>query len=309
MKKLFVVSLIIAVMVLVGSFSAIAQAQNPAGAAKPSFITLTPGQYVHGWPAFTASYPKDWVEQPPRPGEAIRVADPNSKTIPRVPNFVISVYPNPLPIDNWSKALLPVLSRSGTDFKIMHDKPSQLKDGTPAQEAELEWVRNDGVKINMLVLNTRKYVQWITILVASDKGKIDEDLKNHAYSLTFQANREEPVKVPSDIREFLEKYSSDIVSGNVERIMANFSDQFLNSGMNKALFEQWFRNNPASPVQMGVTSSEPTVTIFEARGDKAYVDGFYTSKTRAAADAVKGPMGFRQVIKENGQWKWYGDQR
>ncbi len=310
MKKLIALSLLMVVMLLVEGFVASSQAQSPASQVKPTFLAPTPGIYVHGWPAFTVSYPKDWVEQPPRPGEAIRVAHPNSKTIPRVPNFVISVYPNPLPLDNWSKSLLPILSRSGRDFKIMHDKPSQLKDGTPAQEGELEWIRNDGVKINMLVLNMRKYILRIMILVASDKGKIDDDLKNYAYSLTFQASREQPVKVPSDVQEFLDKYGSDIVSGNVEKIMVNFSDRFLNSGMNKAFFEQWFRNDPASPVQRGVTSSEATVTIFEARGDTAYVDGFFASKARAHPDMiVKGPLGFQQVIKENGQWKWYGDQK
>jgi hypothetical protein len=135
-------------------------------------------------------------------------------------------------------------------------------------------------------------------------------VKNYAYSLTFQQGREEPVKVPSDVQEFLDRYSSDLVSGNVERIMANFSDRFRNQSRKKAFYEQWLRNNPGSPIQRGLISSEATVTVFEARGDKAYVDGFFASKARDHADkALKEPMGFRQIIKEQGQWKWYGDQR
>ena len=296
-------------MLLVGNFSVPTQAQSPASQMKPTFLAPTPGTYVHGWPAFAVSYPKDWVEQPARPGEVIRVADPNSKTVPRIPNFVITVFPIPLPIDSWSKIFLPIFSRSGRDFKIMYDKPSQLKDGTPAQEAELEWIRNDGVRVNMLLLNTRKYAPWISIIAASDKGKIDEDLKNYAYSLTFQPAREEPVKVPSDVQEFLNRFCGDLVSGNMERIIPNYSEQFLHQSMNKAFLEQWFRNDPISPIQLGVTSSEPTVTIFEAQGDKAYVDGFYTSKMRNAANAVRIPMNNQQIIKENGQWKWYGNQK
>jgi hypothetical protein len=92
--------------------------------------------------------------------------------------------------------------------------------------------------------------------------------------------------------------------------MANFSDRFLNQRRKKAFYEQWFRNNPDSPIQRGLISSEATVTVFEAQGDKAYVDGFFASKARDHADkALKAPMGFRQIIKEQGQWKWYGDQR
>ena len=309
MKKLIVLLLITAVMLLVGSFSALTQAQSPASQVKPTFLAPTPGVYVHGWPAFTVSYPKDWVEQPPRLGEVFRVAASDSKAFPRVPNFSVLVFPAPFPIDKWSNILVPALRTTGRDIKIVYDKPSQLKDGVPAQEAEIEWIRNDEVKVNMLVLTTRKGAAWIQIIQASDKGKMGEDVRNYAYSLTFLQGREEPVKVPSDVREFLDKYSSDLVSGNVERIMANFSDQFLNQSVKKAFFEQWFRNNPASPIQLGITSYEPTVTIFEAQGDKAFVDGFFTSKRRDDANAVKVPMGFRQIIKEKGQWKWYGDQK
>src|SRR4030042_1514467 len=312
MKKLIVVLLITAIMLLVGSFSSFTHAQTPASQAKPTFLAPTPGTYVHGWPAFTVSYPKDWVEMPTRGGEVFCVTPPDSITLTfprRVPNFAVWVFPTPLPIDKWSDILVPALSNPGTDIKIVYDKPSQLKDGAPAQEAEIEWVRNEA-KVNILVLTTRKDAAWIQIIQVFDKGKIGEDVKNYAYSLTFQQGREEPVKVPSDVQEFLDKYSSDLVSGNVERIMTNFSDRFRNQSRKKAFYEQWFRNNPASPIQRGLISSEATVTVFEARGDKAYVDGFFASKARAHADkALKEPMGFRQIIKEQGQWKWYGDQR
>jgi hypothetical protein len=315
MKKLIVVLLITAIMLSVGSFSGFTQAQSPASQVKPTFLAPTPGTYAHGWPAFIVSCPKDWVEQPLRMGgvgEVFRVAAPDSKPFAqniRVPYFAVSVFPTPLPIDKWSDILVPTLRLPGSDIKIVYDKPSQLKGGAPAQEAEIEWVSNE-VKVNMLVLTTGKDAAWIQIIQASDKGKIGEDVKNYAYSLTFQQGREEPVKVPSDVQEFLDKYSSDLVSGNVERIMANFSDRFLNQRRKKAFYEQWLRNSPDSPIKRGLISSEATVTVFEAKGDKAYVDGFFASKARDHADkAQKESMNFRQIIKEQGQWKWYGDQR
>jgi len=309
MKKLITILLITAVMLLVGSFSAPTQAQSPASDVKPTFISLTPGLYVHGWPAFTVSYPKEWVEQPLRPGVGMVFFVAAPKTFPPVPSFVVYVFPNPLPIDNWSKIVVPSLTAMGRDIKIVYDKPSQLKDGAPAQEGEIEWVRNEGVKLNMLVLTTSKDNLWIMITFQSDKGKIGEDLKNYAYSLSFQQGREEPVKVPPDIRAFLDKFCSDIVSYDVEKIMTNYSDQYLLFGMKKANIEKFFRNYPGSPTQRGVKSYEATVTIFEAQGDKAYVDGFFTSKTSDDAKAVEASMFNGWIIKENGQWKWYGNQK
>jgi len=59
MKKLIILSLLTAVMLLGGVFLASAQVQNPANDLKPTFISPTPGIYINGWPAFTVFYPKE----------------------------------------------------------------------------------------------------------------------------------------------------------------------------------------------------------------------------------------------------------
>ena len=51
------------------------------------------------------------------------------------------------------------------------------------------------------------------------------------------------------------------------------------------------------------------MTVFEPRGDKAYVDGFILEKTKGDATAVKVPMTFQQIVNEHGEWKWYGNQK
>jgi hypothetical protein len=91
--------------------------------------------------------------------------------------------------------------------------------------------------------------------------------------------------------------------------MAHFSDRFLNSGMKKPFIEQYFRNGPNSAAQRGVTSFEATVTLFEAHGDKAYIDGFFLEKAKDGANITKRPMSYQQIINENGQWKWYGNHK
>jgi hypothetical protein len=49
--------------------------------------------------------------------------------------------------------------------------------------------------------------------------------------------------------------------------------------------------------------------VFEARGDKTYVVGFFLSKVKGGADALKAPMMFQQIINEHGQWRWFGSQK
>jgi hypothetical protein len=51
------------------------------------------------------------------------------------------------------------------------------------------------------------------------------------------------------------------------------------------------------------------VTVFELRGDKAYIDGFFLSKVKGDANALKSPMRVYQIINEHGEWKWFGNQK
>jgi hypothetical protein len=310
MEKLIVLAMIMAVMLLGAVFPAPAHAQTPANDLKPTFISPTPGLYVNGWPAFTVSYPKEWVEAPPLPGVVLQVGAPRPDLRPS-PVLYILVFANPLPLEDWAKIFMPVWVELMTDIKIVSDKPSQLKDGTPAREVEYEGVAKNGPKISVsgLLLATKKDMAWVSIIVDTAEGKPGKDVKGIAYSLTFQPDREEPVQVPPDVRAFLDMYCTDIVSRDVTAIMAHYSDRFLDSGMSKAFAEQWWRNDPTSPIHRGVISDEATVTVFEPHGDKAYIDGFFLGKAKGDGDSWKVPMGFQQIINEHGQWKWFGNQK
>ena len=148
---------------------------------------------------------------------------------------------------------MPVWVNIFTDIKVLSDKPSQLKDGTPAREVEFEFVAKydplmrsveNGPKCNGSQLMTKKdLATWVAITLIDDRRK-GEDLKKYAYSLAFQPGREEPVKVPPDVRAFLDMWCADVVSHDVKAMMAHFSDRFLHSGLNKPFMEQGWRNNP-----------------------------------------------------------------
>jgi hypothetical protein len=308
MRKLIALSLL-TVMLLAGGFLAPVHAQSPANDLKPTFISPTPGLYVNGWPAFTVSYPKEWVEEPAPSVFFAGLPRPDLPPGTHIPALYIDVTPSSLSLEEWAKNYMPVFLQLGTDTKILSDKPSQLKDGTRTREVELEQVLKNGPKVNYFMLITKKDVIFVSIILVADEGKLGEELKRIAYSLTFLPGREEPVQVPSDVRAFFDMWCTDIVSGDVKAIMEHYSDRFRHAGFSKRFVEQWFRNDPTSPIHQDIMSCEPTVTVFEPREDKAYVDGFNLEKKKGDANGRKVNMIYQQIINEHGEWKWYGNQK
>ena len=309
MKKLIILPLL-TVMLLGGAFPAPAHAQTLPSDLKPTFISPTPGLYVNGWPAFTVTYPKEWVEEARTLGPVAvfqaGVTRPNSYPSPLL---TIDVFPAALPLEDWAKGYMPFWLQIATDIKVLSDKPSQSKDGTPAREVQLEWVLKNGPKRNVLQFMTKKDSAWVSVILSADEGKLDEDVKKIARSLTFQPDREEPVKVPPDVRAFLDMCCVDLMGHDVAAIMEHYSDRFHHSGGGKAVIEQFLRNDPLSPIHKDIISEEAIVTVFEPRGDKAYVDGFFLEKVKGGANTVKMPMNAQQIINEHGEWKWFGNRK
>jgi hypothetical protein len=304
MKKLTAVSLIMAGMVLVGGFLTLTQAQGPGIDAKPTFLSPTPGLYVNGWPSFTVSYPKDWVEGPE---QLYRAATEDG-----LPALVIRVFASPADISGSAGILVGFLGqRGGNDVTVLYDKPSWLKDGIPVREAEMAWILPGVPKLNTFMLATKKDDIWIMLSLtegARMKAMTGEDLKSVAYSLKVPQGKQEPVKVPPDVRAFLDKFCRDLDSGDIGKIMTNYSDRYLHCGTDKA-GEEWFYRSPSSPIRLGVTSRKATVTIFEREGDKAYLAGFQGGQFKSGANAPAWPIAHNQLINEHGQWKWFGNQR
>jgi len=179
------------------------------------------------------------------------------------------------------------------DAIVVSDKPSQTRDGTPAREVDIQWHGEE----HWLTLGTKKDDCWINMGVYAPH-KIGEDLKAILYSLRYEPGMDKPVTVPADIREFLDKFSSDMVSHDLTKVMTHYSDRFLNSGTTKKEMEESTRHFIGS-----IASFEISITEFVPAGDKAYLAGFTTS------DPGKVPIKEISIIKENGEWKWYGNQR
>jgi hypothetical protein len=296
MKRLIVLLVAMAIALLVWSFFAPSHAQDSAKEEKPTFYRLTPGVYVNGWPRFTITYPKDWVERHINPlrGAVFRVSLPGSADLP---TLVVSLGSNPLPLDKFADLLVMTFRSSATDVTVVSDKPSRFRDGTPAREVEITKVENS-IPRSTLALATKKDDLWVMTIVESLKGKIGDDLRAILYSLEFQPGKDQPVKVPPDVQELLDKTCSANVAHDVAQLMATYSDRYLNSGDKKGEWERFHRQMISS-----VTSFEISITEYVPEGNKAYLTGFVSSYFG------KGMLRETSIIKENGGWKWYGNQR
>jgi len=298
---------LIMISLTLGGLAASATAQGNVMEARPTFVAPMPGLYVNGWPPFAVSYPKDWEGQPLMPGELYHVAAPGPSYSPAL---VIYAFPNTADIGGSGSMLAGILGKIGKDVKILYDRPANLQDGTPAQEAEIEWVwPNGGPKTNTFLLATKRGSMWIWVGLYNDQGVTGNDLKKIAYSLKVSQGKQEPVKLPADVQEFINESLKDLIGGDIDKIMSHVSDRYLNNGMKKSGLKQFYLYSPYSPLKAGIESGSTTITIFEPQGEKAYLTGFPAGKLKSGAPWPETPLGDRQIIKENGQWKWYGNQK
>jgi hypothetical protein len=310
MKKCLMLSVLCVLLAVVWGGYLPAQAQSSD--LKPTFLAPTPGLYVNGWPTFTVSYPKDWVIQPNMPGEVFRASVPGPAFPPPLPALTVSAQGNVGDISGSANRLMQLWAMMNfREVKLLSDKATKLQDGTPAQEAELEFIPSipGGTKRHLFLLTAKKDGSWIWISVIDDKGMISDELKGIAYSLKVAPGTREAVKLPPDVQAFLDKFNGDMDSHDIAKIMSNYSDGFDLSMMNKAVIQGWLQNSPESPLQRGISSASVTVTIFEPRGDKAYLAGFMGGNFKTGPSGVTPPINDNQIIKENGQWKWYGNRK
>jgi hypothetical protein len=270
--------------------------QSPTPSDTPTFYRLVPGTYVNGWPRFTIHYPKEWIEVRSmyEMGEVLRVSAP--RTVPDRPSLGVAVFLYPPLLETYGSFLAGALKKIATDVTIVNDKATHLADGTPAREVGLQMVLNGLPRyLSHLVAKMGDTVVGTNV---SSGSKIGEDLKTILYSLKFQPENSKPVNVPPDVRELCDRHCDAIVAHDVARLMTDHSDRYLNSGVRKGEWERFQRQ-----IIGRVTSCEVGITDFVSAGDQAYIAGFIKSYFG------KSMLLQTSIIKENGEWKWYGNQR
>ena len=163
MRKSPVLSVVVVLLLFAGSVFVPSHAQAPAKEDASTFYRLVPGTYVNGWPRFTIHYPKDWVERPPgfAGGNVFAVSSPNSV---RYPQLVVALHGYGPGMEKADFALPYLKSLGYRDVTVVSDKPSRLRDGTPAWEYELRMVIN-GIPAIQLGLQAKRGDVLITAAV------------------------------------------------------------------------------------------------------------------------------------------------
>ena len=214
------------------------------------------------------------------------------------PGVMVGFGPPDMPLEKFADFVARMFSGFGKDVTVVSDKPSRLRDGTPAREHELHMLLGVQPFVTMGLI-AKRGDQLVNVSVWPSAGKITDDLKAILYSLQFQPGRDEPVDVPTDVRQFLDEYCRAYVSHDLAKVMNYWSDKYLDWGVKKGGMEGRIR-----PLLNLATSFEIVITEFIPAGDMAYLTGFTDIKPFG-----RGPLRETSIIKENGQWKWYGNQR
>jgi hypothetical protein len=106
------------------------------------------------------------------------------------------------------------------------------------------------------------------------------------------------VELPPDVKAFITDFNQTVFDLDRKKIADSFSDRFLYNGGTKQMILR---------VLIGTISywskTKFILTKFEPEGDIAKIEGIIKDKY-FEAPLMPGSM----LIKENGQWKWYGNQ-
>ncbi|MEW6185671.1 MAG: serine hydrolase [Thermodesulfobacteriota bacterium] len=172
--------------------AASASAANKASEKTPFPTLSVPGLYVSNSPAFSVSYPANWVEKPPDRTDCVFKVS-NTEGLPTFSICVIQTISAPL--EYAADIYLQEIEKTSRDVKLLYDKQTQQADGTPARDMEVEFT-SSGLRLKKLNVTTKKGNDWVvtTVTVDSSKGEIDESLKKFAHSLKFKPGVTTPDK-------------------------------------------------------------------------------------------------------------------
>jgi len=109
------------------------------------------------------------------------------------------------------------------------------------------------------------------------------------------------VPVPAEVQQFFDRLAKAALARNLDALMANYSDHYLNDGRTKPDVTGFMRPLFA---QRDCRQYRVVLTRFERHGDRAFIDGF------VQREGFRTPLLVQDIIRESdGRWRWYGNQR
>ena len=122
-----------------------------------------------------------------------------------------------------------------------------------------------------------------------------------AASVNRERSPKKPLNVmelPTDVKAFITDYNQARFNKDVVKMADSISDRFLHDGVTKQMALRFLSGT-------GSYTSEAKIIItrFEPEGDEAKIDVLLKDKYFEAPFMIGS-----KLIKENGHWKWYGNQ-
>ena len=106
------------------------------------------------------------------------------------------------------------------------------------------------------------------------------------------------VELPPDVNAFITDYNQARFNKDVVTMADLISNRFLHGGVTKQMALRFL-----SGTLSYASEAKIILTKFEPEGDKAKIDVVLKDKYFEAPFMIGS-----KLIKENGQWKWYGNQ-
>jgi CubicO group peptidase (beta-lactamase class C family) len=106
------------------------------------------------------------------------------------------------------------------------------------------------------------------------------------------------VELPTDVKAFITDYDQAIFNKEVVTMADLMSDQFLHDGVTKQMALRFLQG-----ILSYTSEAKIIITKFELEDDEAKIDVWLKDKYFEAPF-----MTGNKLIKENGHWKWYGNQ-
>jgi len=106
------------------------------------------------------------------------------------------------------------------------------------------------------------------------------------------------VDLPPDVKTFISDYNQARYNKDIEKMSELISDRFLHEGVTKQMAVRFL-----SGAKSYTSEAKIIITRFEPVEKKAEVDVWLKDKYFESL-FMKGS----RLIKENGNWKWYGNQ-
>jgi hypothetical protein len=105
-------------------------------------------------------------------------------------------------------------------------------------------------------------------------------------------------KLPADVKAFIADYDQACFNKNLETMADLISDQFLYNGITKQMALEFLSGNLPY-----MSEAKIIITKFEPEGDEVEIDALLKDKYFEAPFLTGS-----KLVKEDGQWKWYGNQ-